>query len=73
MTRRLSTAEAVETVLSERLFTKYRLGQALGCGASLVNRWLSGTNMGPEYRAVFKEQFDIEVVDATKKTPARNS
>lgn len=71
--RRMPTADAVRTVLSERLFTKYRLAQALGCSATSVNQWLSGTTMGIEYAELFKQQFNIEVKDAAKRTPNKNS
>ena len=71
--RRMPTADAVRAVLSERLFTKYRLAQALGCSATSINQWLSGTKMSADYAKLFKQQFNIEVQDAAKRTPNKNS
>ena len=51
--RRMPTADAVRTVLSERVFTKYRLAQALGCSATSINQWLSGTKMSADYAKLF--------------------
>lgn len=73
MTRRMTTMLAVQTVLSERLLTKYRLGQMMQASATSVNQWLSGTKMSAANAQLFKEQFDIEVTDATKTAPARAS
>lgn len=66
--RRMNTADAVATVLSERMFTKYRLAQSMGATATSINQWLAGTRMSGAYAAKFKEQFSIEVTDATKTT-----
>lgn len=71
--RRMKTKDAVAAVLSERMFTKYRLAQLMRCAATSVNQWLNGTRMSADYAKVFKEQFSIEVTDATKTTPNRNS
>lgn len=71
--RRMTTKDAVATVLSERLFTKYRLAQLMRCTATSINQWLTGTRMSAAYAELFKEQFSIEVTDATKTTPTRNS
>lgn len=71
--RRMTTKDAVATVLSERLFTKYRLAQLMQCTATSVNQWLNDTRMSAAYAKEFKEQFSIEVTDATKTTPVRNS
>lgn len=72
MTRRMTTADAVATVLAERApLSKYRLGLMMQSTATSVNQWLNGTRMGPDNAKLFKEQFDIEVLDATKATPAK--
>lgn len=71
--RRMTTKDAVATVLSERLFTKYRLAQLMQCSATSINQWLAGTRMSSAYAKLFKDQFSIEVTDATKTTPIRNS
>lgn len=64
--RRMKTADAVATVLGERMFSKYRLAQSLGAAAASVNQWLAGTRMSKAYADKFKEQYSIEVTDATK-------
>lgn len=64
--RRMTTKDAVATVLSERMLSKYRLGQLMNASATSVNQWLSGTRMGATNAQLFKEQFSIEVTDATK-------
>jgi|JI7StandDraft_1071085.scaffolds.fasta_scaffold05971_10 predicted transcriptional regulator len=71
--RRMTTSNAVRTVLSERLFTKYKLAQILGCSATSVNQWLNKTKMGKQYAQEFKNQFSIEVTDATQTTSNKNS
>jgi predicted transcriptional regulator len=71
--RRMKTADAVAAVLAERMFSKYRLAQSLGAAATSVNQWLSGTRMSSAYAGKFKEQYSIEVTDATKTAPNRLS
>lgn len=64
--RRMKTADAVAAVLGERMFSKYRLAQSLGATATSINQWLTGTRMSKAYADKFKEQYSIEVSDATK-------
>jgi len=74
MTRRMTTADAVATVLAERApLSKYRLGLMMASSATSVNQWLNGTKMGPDNAKLFKEQFDIEVTDAAKTAPNKSS
>jgi predicted transcriptional regulator len=74
MTRRMTTAEAVATVLAERApLSKYRLGLMMQSTATSVNQWLKGTRMGADNAKLFREQFDIEVTDAAKTAPAKPS
>ena len=74
MTRCMTTAEAVATVLAERApLSKYRLGLMMSSSATSVNQWLTGTRMGADNAKLFKEQFDIEVTDAAKTAPTKAS
>lgn len=74
MTRRMTTAEAVATVLAERApLSKYRLGLMMSSSATSINQWLTGTRMCADNAKLFKEQFDIEVTDAAKTAPNKSS
>ena len=68
----MNTAEAVAFTLEAQDITKYRLSQDMGCAPILVDKWLTGTQMGKQYRFIFESNYGIKI-NETMDASSRNS
>ena len=67
--RRMTTKEAVQTVLSEKGISRYRLAKLLGRKPIMADNWLKkNTHMSGETADRFFNIFNIEISDAYRPT-----
>jgi predicted transcriptional regulator len=60
----MPTKEAVQTILKENRWSKYRLAKQLGVRPIMIDNYLKTTRLGGENADKFKSRFDIEITDA---------